>query len=454
MDHKERTEFSLLLVDDEPEVLSSLKRVFRKAPYRIHTAGNGRDAMDVLGRTTVHAALIDFKMPEMDGMELLEQMRKRWPSIKVVMLTGFGGVKEAVNAIQMGAVDFMQKPFEPEALQARMNQIYHIWYLEQENQRLRQKVQSQFGYEQLIGNSTAMLRLKKMIMQVAGSDASVLIQGETGTGKELVAQAVHYHSPRRQYPFVPVDCASISETVVGSELFGHVKGAFTGAHEATKGLIRSADRGTLFLDEVGELSAAMQVKLLRAIQEKEVRPVGSSQSYSVDVRFLAATNRNLEEEVAQGRFRQDLYYRLNVVVLGVPALSSRVEDIPLLSRFFISQFATPASSVRTLSKEALACLIAYDWPGNVRELENVIRRAVAMGQHASIMPLDLPESIYSGTPIDSYTRDLNSESLAAYESAAIRNALLKCNGHRKRAAQMLGIGEATLYRKLNKYQID
>ena len=454
MDQKERIEFSLLLVDDEPEVLSSLKRVFRKAPYRIHAAGNGREAMEILGRTTIHAALIDFKMPEMDGMELLEQMRERCPSIKVVMLTGFGGVKEAVKAIQMGAVDFMQKPFEPETLEVRMNQIYHIWYLEQENQRLRQKVQSQFNYEQLIGNSTAMLRLKKMIMQVAGSDASVLIQGETGTGKELVARAIHYHSPRSQQRFVPVDCASISETVVGSELFGHVKGAFTGAHEATKGLIRSANRGTLFLDEVGELSAAMQVKLLRAIQEKEVRPVGSSQSYSVDVRFLAATNRNLEEEVAQGRFRQDLYYRLNVVVLGVPALSSRVEDIPLLSRFFISQFATPASPVRTLSKEALACLLAYDWPGNVRELENVIRRAVAMGQNASIMPLDLPESIYSGAPGDSGAKDLNSESLAAYESAAIRNALLKCNGHRKRAAQMLGIGEATLYRKLNKYQID
>ena len=454
MDPKEKTEFSLLLVDDEPEVLSSLKRVFRKAPYRIHTAGNGRDAMEMLNRTAIHAALIDFKMPEMDGMELLEQMRERWPSIKVVMLTGFGGVKEAVKAIQMGAVDFMQKPFEPETLEARMNQIYHIWYLEQENQRLRQKVQAQFGYEQLIGNSTAMLRLKKMIMQVAGSDASVLIQGETGTGKELVARAVHYHSQRSQHPFVPVDCGSISENVVGSELFGHVKGAFTGAYEATKGLIRSADRGTLFLDEVGELSAAMQVKLLRAIQEKEVRPVGSSQSYSVDVRFLAATNRNLEEEVAQGRFRQDLYYRLNVVVLGVPALNGRVEDIPLLSRFFISQFATPASSVRALSKEALACLIAYDWPGNVRELENVIRRAVAMGQHTSIMPLDLPESIYCGPPGDSCAKGLNSESLAAYELAAIRNALLKCNGHRRRAAQMLGIGEATLYRKLNKYQID
>jgi DNA-binding NtrC family response regulator len=453
MDHKGKPEFSLLLVDDEPAVLSALKRVFRNAPYQIHTAENGRAALELLARTTIHAALIDFKMPQMDGLELLEQMRGQWPSIKVVILTGFGGVKEAVKAIQMGAVDFLQKPFEPEALEARLNQIYHIWYLEQENQRLRQKVQCQFGYEQLIGNSTAMLRLKKMILQVAGSDASVLVQGETGTGKELVSRAVHYHSPRSQHPFVPVDCASISETVVGSELFGHVKGAFTGAHESTKGLIRSADKGTLFLDEVGELSAAMQVKLLRTIQEKEVRPVGSSQSYSVDVRILAATNRNLEEEVAQGRFRQDLYYRLNVVVLGVPSLSSRVEDIPLLSRFFIKQFATPASSVESLSREALACLISYDWPGNVRELENVIRRAVAMGQNSSIMPNDLPESIYSGTRSDPQAKDLNRESLAAYESAAIRNALLKCDGHRKRAAQMLGIGEATLYRKLNKYRI-
>jgi DNA-binding NtrC family response regulator len=453
MDNVESHQFSLMLVDDEPAVLASLKRVFRKAPYTIYTAENGRLALELLQEFKIDAALIDLKMPEMNGLELLERIRKQWPWVQVVILTGFGGVKEAVEAIQMGAADFLQKPFETETIEARMNQIYHIWYLEQENQRLREKIQFQFGYDQLIGNSTAMLKLKKMIMQVAGSDASVLVQGETGTGKELVARAIHHHSPRRSLPFVPVDCASISETVMGSELFGHVKGAFTGAHETTKGLIRSADKGTLFLDEVGELPVAMQGKLLRAIQEKEVRPVGSSQSYHVDVRILAATNRNLEEEVTQGRFRQDLYFRLNVVVLGVPSLATRLEDIPLLTRYFIQQFATPVSTVNHLSNEALICLNGYDWPGNVRELENVIRRAVAMGQDQGIMPYDLPENIYNGQPMSVDSEGLNKDSLAAYELAAIRNALIKSDGHRKKAARILGIGEATLYRKLSKYQI-
>jgi len=453
MDNAERPQFSLMLVDDEPAVLASLKRVFRAAPYKLYTAENGHNALEILQDNKIDAALVDLQMPEMSGLELLERIRKQWPWVQVVILTGFGGVKEAVEAIQMGAADFLQKPFENETIDARMNQIFHIWSLEQENQRLREKVQFQFGYDQLIGNSTAMLKLKKMIMQVAGSDASVLIQGETGTGKELVARAIHYHSPRSSHPFVPVDCASISETVMGSELFGHVKGAFTGAHETTRGLIRSADKGTLFLDEVGELPLAMQGKLLRAIQEKEVRPVGSSQSHQVDVRILAATNRNLEEEVNEGRFRQDLYFRLNVVVLGVPSLASRLDDIPLLTRYFIQQFATPVSSVTHLSNKALICMNAYDWPGNVRELENVIRRAVAMGQGQGIMPHDLPESIYSGQPMSADVDEVNKDSLAAYELAAIRNALIKSDGHRKKAARILGIGEATLYRKLTKYRL-
>jgi DNA-binding NtrC family response regulator len=453
MDSVEKPQFSLLLVDDEPAILASLKRVFYKSPYKIFTAENGHSALDILQEFRIDAALVDIKMPEMSGLELLEKIRKQWPWIQVVILTGYGGVKEAVEAIQLGAADFLQKPFENETIEARMNHIFHIWALEQENQRLREKVQFQFGYDQLIGNSTAMLKLKKMIMQVAGSDASILIQGETGTGKELVARAIHQHSLRRKHPFVPVDCASISETVMGSELFGHVKGAFTGAHESTKGLIRSADRGTLFLDEVGELPLAMQGKLLRAIQEKEVRPVGSSQSHQVDVRILAATNRNLEEEVSQGRFRQDLYFRLNVVVLGVPSLASRLDDIPLLTRFFIQQFATPVSTVKHLSNEALICMNAYDWPGNVRELENVIRRAVAMGQGQKIMPGDLPENIYNGQPMSADSEELNKDSLASYELAAIRNALIRSDGHRKKAARILGIGEATLYRKLSKYNI-
>ena len=454
MNSTQQRRFGLMLVDDEPAILGALKRVFRKAPYKILTAGNGIQALEVLQSEPVDAALVDFRMPEMDGLRLLKTMRTAFPHVKVVMLTGYGGVREAVEAIQSGAVDFLQKPFEPETIEARINQLYQIWRLELENRRLKERVQFQFGFDQLIGNSAAMLKLKKMILQVAGSDASVLIQGATGTGKELVARAIHFHSPRKQHPFVPVDCASISETVMGSELFGHVKGAYTGAHESTRGLIRSADKGTLFLDEVGELSLSMQVKLLRAIQEKEVRPVGASQSYPVDMRFLAATNRNLEEEVAKGRFRQDLYYRLNVVVLGVPSLEARLDDIPLLSRYFLQQFSTPASTVTRISDDALASLSTYDWPGNVRELENAMRRAIALGQGDQILVGDLPEKINGGNHHANLLPDaMTADSLAAYELAAIRNALLKCAGHRKKAARMLNIGEATLYRKLNKYDL-
>lgn len=453
MGKEQSRKFSLLFVDDESSILSSMKRIFRKTPYELHAATNGFEALDMLKQTPVDAALVDLKMPKMDGMELLEQMREDYPSVRVVILTGHGGVKDAVQAIQLGAVDFLQKPFEPENLLARIGQLHHMWRLEQENRRLKQQVQLQFGYDQLIGNSTAMLNLKNMIVQLAGVDAAILIQGDTGTGKELVARAIHFHSPRSGQAFVPVDCAGMSETVMGSELFGHVKGAFTGAHETTRGLFRAADKGTLFLDEVGELPLSMQVKLLRVIQEKEVRPVGASQSYPVDVRILAATNRDLETEVAEGHFRQDLFYRLNVVTISTPQLSDRKDDIALLSRHFVQKFITPASTVHRLSQEAMTCLTNYDWPGNVRELENVIRRAVAIGQGDQILTCDLPDSINGGNNYRaSLPDDTSADSLAAYELNAIRNALTKCEGHRKKAAQLLGIGEATLYRKLNKYQ--
>lgn len=453
MERDQSRQFSLMFVDDEDSILSSLKRVFRKSAYTLHAAHHGLEALEILNRTPIDVAMVDLMMPEMDGMELLKRMQADFPSVKVVILTGSGGVQDAVKAIKLGAVDFIEKPYEAENIETRISQLYHIWSLEQENQRLKQKVQYQFDYDQLIGNSTAMLNLKKMIVQVSGVDASILIQGETGTGKELVARAIHYHSPRSGQLFCPVDCAGISETVMASELFGHVKGAFTGAHETTKGLFRTADKGTLFLDEVGELPLSMQVKLLRVIQEKEVRPVGASRSYPVDVRLVAATNRNLDHEVAQGRFRQDLFYRLNVVTVNTPRLVDRKDDISLLARHFVQQFASAVSSVSQVAPESLTYLLNYDWPGNVRELENVIRRAVAMGQGQQIMPCDLPESISGGLHKSiGLPEDTSADSLAAYEMSAIRNALQKCDGHRKKAAQLLGIGEATLYRKLNKYQ--
>ncbi|MGA9176781.1 MAG: sigma-54 dependent transcriptional regulator [Desulfobacterales bacterium] len=446
--------FSLLMVDDEPNVLSTLKKTFLDDDYDIHTALNGREALELIKDVRIDAALIDVNMPGMDGLSLLKKIKKDCPHIMVIMLTGYGGVKEAVKAIKLRAMDFLEKPFLPEELCARMAQLHQIWRLKEENRNLKAKMEFKFGFHQLVGNSTIMLKLKEMIAQVGLTDASTLILGETGTGKELVARAIHYHSPRAENIFVPVDCSAISETVMESELFGHAKGAFTGAHISTQGLIRSADNGTLFLDEVGELSRGIQVKLLRTLQEREVRPVGNTKSYQVDIRIIAATNRDLVQEVVQKNFREDLFYRLNVITINVPCFRDRKEDIPLLARYFIKRFSTDASPVKDISQEALAYLGNHDWPGNVRELENVIRRAMALGKGEIIFPEDLPANIYVPPGKSSQRIGHPAEgSLAVNEKAAIQDALAKSGNNRKKTAQMLGISEATIYRKIKKYCI-
>ncbi|MDJ0780614.1 MAG: sigma-54 dependent transcriptional regulator [Desulfosarcinaceae bacterium] len=483
-DLKMQDGFRMVCVDDEPQHLSAMRRLFRSKPYELLMATSGAEALALLERRSVHAALIDLKMPGMDGLTLLREVRDRHPQVKAIMLTGHGGVESAVEAIRLGAVDYLEKPVEPESLCARVGQLHKIWSLESENQRLRAESQIDNGFEDLVGSAPAFQELKRMIARVGPADASVLIEGETGTGKELVARAIHRHSKRSTAAYVPVDCGALTESVMGSELFGHVKGAFTGAAGNHLGLMRAADNGTLFLDEVGELSAAMQVKLLRTIQEREVRPVGADRSHPVNLRILAATNRNLEEEAAQGRFREDLFYRLNVVTLHVPPLRERREDIPHLVRHFIDKFSTephptalngPAGdlglseplaadkassngtgqSAPAVDPQAMACLMNYDWPGNVRELENVIRRAVAIGLTATLTVADLPPKLAAGAPEPIgdgvYPAD---DSLAAYEIAAIQNALAKSDGNRRQAARRLEIGEATLYRKISKYNLN
>jgi len=414
------------------------------------------EALSILERFKVNAALVDLQMPKMDGLTLLTEIKEKYPGIMVIILTGLGGINEAVQAIKLGAVDFLKKPFPSAELRVRVDQLYRIWLLQEENKSLKKEIDFSFGFERLVGNSTAMLKLKEMIAHIGKSDASVLIQGETGTGKELVARAIHFHSPRADSPFVPIDCAAISESIIESELFGHVKGAFTGAHIAAPGLIRSAEDGTVFFDEIGELSPAIQAKMLRTIQEREVRPVGSAKSNPANIRVLAATNRDLEKEVGEGRFREDLFYRLNVVTVQVPPLRKRKEDIALLARYFIQRFKTDFSSIEGISDETLQIMYRHDWPGNIRELENAVIRAIALGKGKEILPIDLPPTLYSETRFSPDSRQssaLTGDSLAAYEQAAINNALQKCNGNRKKAAQILGIGEATLYRKLKIYQV-
>ena len=453
MNIKESGLFKLLLVDDEPSIIASLKRTLRNPAYVLRTAGNGQEALDMLARDAADAAIIDLKMPRMDGMTLLRHIRKSYPSMQVVMLTGHGGVSDAVKAIRQGATDFLEKPCPPEGLIHRVEQMHHIWALQKENERLKQEACFRFGYDELIGMSRPMLDLKTTVAQIAPSDASVLILGETGTGKELVARAVHHHSQRAQKAFIPVDCAAISETVIESELFGHVKGAFTGANETTLGLVRAADQGTLFLDEVGELAPNIQVKLLRTIQQREVRPVGSSKTYSVDLRIIAATNRDLQKAVADGSFREDLYYRLNVIGLRVPPLRERGGDILQLARHFIERYRIDDNLPATITPRAAAFLENYDWPGNVRQLENTIHRAVAMSGETRIDDTHLSTEITGKTPPAHGMALPETDTLAAYELMAIKNALKKSAGNRRRASQLLEIGEATLYRKLRLYDL-
>jgi len=446
--------FTLLLVDDDPQAIDALRRLFRKDAYRLLSASSGPEALDLMQHATADAALIDFQMPGMDGLDLLKRLVGSHPHMQVVMLTGQGSIETAVAAMKSGAVDFLEKPFQPEALRARMAQLVQIWRLRSDNRRLKRCEDSPAGRQELIGSAPAMQTVREMIARAALADATVLVYGETGTGKELVARAIHYQSPRSTRPFVPLDCGAINENLFESELFGHIKGAFTGAHRSSPGLIRTAQGGTLFLDEIGELPLGAQAKLLRTLQEKAVRPVGSHETIPVDVRIVGATHRDLGREVQSGRFREDLYYRLNVIPITLPPLRERGADIPLLAAHFTVKFNTGFTPPKPIDEDALTCLAAYDWPGNVRELENVLRRALALGQGASVSRGDLPEVVAGGGRQAADVSDLPVEdSLAAYEQAAIRNALHKSGGNRKTAARLLGIGEATLYRKLRAYQL-
>ena len=370
-------------------MLRLLAETLEAEGYRIYSAGGGLEALKLLKQVRIDAVLIDLATPRMDGLELLKRIRKDFPALMVIMLTDRGEVGEAIAAVKMGADDFLEKPIEPDALRARVTQLFKIWRFRQENRKMQAEVKNQFAFPELIGNSSATLKLKELIAEAGPSDATVLILGETGTDKELVARALHAHSPRADKRFVTVDCAAINEAAIESELFGHVKGAFAGAHTAALGLIRLAHQGTLFLDDVAELAPAIQGKLLRTLQERKVRPVGSSRGHAVDLRVLAAANRDLAAAVADGSFREDLFYRLNVLTITLPPLRDHPEDVALLAEYFLKRFTAGRLPVPEISSQALECLESYNWPGNVRELENVIRRAVVLGRGGVIQPEDV-----------------------------------------------------------------
>lgn len=436
-------DFKILAIDDDPAFLRSLKRVLIAEPYQVITTTNPAQALLIMEEQRIDLVLLDLKMPQRDGLSVLEDMVKLYPDVTVIMLTGYGGVQEAVTALKLGAADFLEKPCPPSVLCKILANYYTI-----DQQRCSLKMTNRnrsFDYPDLVGESHEMQRLKALITRISASEAPVLILGESGTGKELIAKAVHHHSIRNSGPFCAIDCAAINESVLESELFGYEKGAFTGADRSTQGLIRSADKGTLFLDEIGELPLKMQAKLLRTLQEHEVRPVGSTKSQPVDIRIIAATNRNLEHEITNGRFRSDLFFRISAIPLLLPPLRERVSDIPLLVHHIMK--CQSKETTRNISREALQLLQGYAWPGNVRELENVLCRALAIADQNTILPDDLPATIVVEKQVGSELSPVN-DSLLAYEQSAIEKALQKTSNNKRKAAALLGISEATLYRKL------
>lgn len=439
-------QFKLLVVDDEKDVQRSITRLFARVPYTVVCADTGEDALRRLTETSFDLVLLDLKLPGLDGLTVLKTALDKWPGINIIILTGHGGIGEAVSAIKMGAVDFFEKSISPELIRNKINLMHEAWLLRRENRELRTRSDKQFKFPQLIGESPCMLRLKEMIVRVAPTDTSVLIQGESGTGKELVAQALHLHSKRKSEVFMPVDCASLSDSIIESELFGHIKGAFTGAEHNTLGLFRAADKGTIFLDEIGELPIRMQVKLLRALQEREIRPVGSMTRKKIDLRIIAATNLNLSHAVTEGTFRQDLYYRLSSITLTLPPLRERRDDIPSLCRHILKKNSEEGVPTKLLSKEALRVLQSALLLGNVRELENILKTAATFCTGETIMPIDLNIDAQMHSPANP-----KREQLVFDEESALRQALEKTGGSRREAAKILNISESTLYRRIRHF---
>jgi len=381
----------ILVVDDEPSMRDMLRIVLRRDGYDVVVAENGREALGVLERERVDLLLSDIRMADLSGVDVLRAARQMNRDIIAFMMTAYASTETAVEAMRLGAVDYFTKPFSMDELRLKVRQHFEASRLKQENVLLKRALNSSYSFSNIIGRSEPMLAVFKMIETIARTNSTVLITGESGTGKDLVARAVHYNSTRRDQPFVALNCGAIPETLLESELFGHMRGAFTGADQNKKGLLEAAERGTIFLDEIGEMNASMQVKLLRVLQERRFRRLGGTDEVRADVRVIAATNQELPRLVAAGRFREDLFYRINVIGVHLPPLRDRAEDVPLLAEHFLAKFAGHMEKpIRAISREAHERLMAYRWPGNVRELENAIERAVAVEQTPTLLPESLP----------------------------------------------------------------
>jgi two-component system response regulator AtoC len=449
------TRGEILVVDDDARMRELIVKVLAREGYSVRSLLRGQDVLQALEDEPADLVISDIRMPEMDGLTLLQEVKRVAPETSVLLMTAFGSIDTAVQAIKTGAYDYLTKPFKMDEVIVVVRRAMEERRLRAEVRALREEVRTKYTFSNILGKSKPIRDLFALITKVAGSRSTVLIQGKSGTGKELVAKAIHYNSPRRARPLVTINCGAIPKDLLESELFGHVKGAFTGAIANKRGLFEEADGGSLFLDEISELSPELQVKLLRVLQEREMRRVGDTRTISVDVRLIAATNRDLAQAVKEGLFREDLYYRLNVIPIVLPDLKDRAEDIPVLATHFPMKYAQEADPpIEGIAKDAMRLLLEYDWPGNVRELENVIERAVILGHGPQILPEDLPVHLRShqtSVPHQPKAASPHRPTLEELERDYIATILRETRWHQMRAAHILGIDRRTLYRKIRTF---
>ena len=444
----------ILVVDDEQSMTQFLSIVLRKENFQVTAVSNGRDALERVKAENFDVVITDIKMPGMDGIQLLNQIKKHDPSLPVVIMTAYASQQSAIDAVNHGAFQYLIKNAKNDEIKLVVRNALEMRKVRSENLFLKRELKKGHEEKTIIGSSDEMVRVFKMVDKVANSEATILIQGESGTGKELIAREIHYRSGKAQGPFVSINCGAIPRDLLESNLFGHVKGSFTGAVRDSAGLFQVAEGGTFFLDEVGDMPIATQVKLLRALQEREIIPVGGTQTVKIDCRLVAATNSDLEKEVAAGRFRADLFYRLNVIPIRLPALRQRRDDIPILVDHFLKRHAQ-SNTAKTVNKDAMDLLMRYDWPGNVRELENVMERALILDESGVIGPDDLPEKIRFGhSQRGSLVIDTPTLTLEELEKEYILKVLNHTRWQKKRASEILGINASTLYRKLLGYGLD
>ena len=449
----------ILVVDDEEDLRQAIVELLTVDGFEVHGVATAEQAQELLSQTAFDVLIADNNLPGKSGIDLLEETLSRYPEIVGIVITGFGTIETAVQAIKKGAYDYLSKPFKLVELSIMVRKGLKERTLRFENQYLRNQLKNKYAFENIIGTGRSMARIFELIDSVAGLNSTVLIQGETGTGKELIAKAIHFNSPRRDQKMVSINCGAIPENLLESELFGHVKGAFTGAVQNRVGRFEQGNNGTIFLDEVGNMPLSLQVKLLRVLQEREFERVGGNNSIKVDVRIIAATSANLEQMVSEGTFREDLYYRLNVIPIHMPALRDRREDIPLLIQRFITQFCeTHKLELKTVSPQVMKAMMGYEWPGNVRQLENIVERMVALtGTRTAIMPPDLPPEIQSGDGFGNGTvfeipeEGINFTTIVVdMERELILQGLRKANGNKKLAAKLLNLKRTTLIEKIKR----